>query len=178
MPFTFTPCPIAGLYEIQPKVFGDKRGYFFESYSERDFYSVGLTFKFVQDNQSSSSKGVLRGLHFQKEHPQGKLVRVIEGEVFDVAVDLRPGSLTRGKWYGVTLSSEKHNQFYIPGAFAHGFLVLSDTAVFTYKCTDFYYPEDEGGIIWNDPGIGIIWPDLGMDYILSEKDKKLPLFSE
>jgi len=177
MSFSFTPCPIAGLYEIQPKIFGDRRGYFLESYSERDFHSAGLTIRFVQDNQSSSSKGVLRGLHFQKEHPQDKLVRVIEGEVFDVAVDLRPGSPTRGKWYGVTLSGEKHNQFYIPGSFAHGFLVLSDTAVFTYKCTDFYYPDDEGGIIWNDPYIGIKWPDLGMEYILSEKDKRLPAFS-
>jgi dTDP-4-dehydrorhamnose 3,5-epimerase len=177
VPFSFEPCPISGLFEIQPKVFGDSRGYFFESYSERDFESAGLNQRFVQDNQSRSVKGVLRGLHFQKTYPQGKLVRVIEGEVFDVAVDIRPASPARGKWHGVILSGEKQNQFYIPPGFAHGFLVLSETAVFAYKCTDFYHPEDEGGIFWNDPVIGIKWPDLGMDYILSEKDRKLPAFS-
>ena len=174
MPFSFIPCPISGLYEIQPKVFGDPRGYFFECYSERDFNAAGLTIPFVQDNQSMSCKGTLRGLHFQKHHPQGKLVRAIQGEVFDVAVDMRHGSPTHGKWHGVVLSGEIQNQFYIPPGFAHGFLVLSDAAVFTYKCTDFYYPQDEGGIIWNDPDIGIKWPDMGMEYILSEKDKKLP----
>jgi dTDP-4-dehydrorhamnose 3,5-epimerase len=174
--FTFTRCPIDGLYEIQPKIFGDNRGYFFESYSERDFHEAGLSVSFVQDNQSRSVRGVLRGLHFQKTHPQGKLVRVIDGEVFDVAVDLRPGSPSRGRWHGVVLSGEKQNQFYIPQGFAHGFLVLSGTAVFAYKCTDFYYPEDEGGIIWSDPAVGIAWPDLGMAYALSEKDKKLPPF--
>jgi len=174
MPFTFTTCPIAGLFEIQPKIFGDARGYFFESYSERDFSAAGLSFAFAQDNQSCSSKGVLRGLHFQKTHPQGKLVRAIQGEIFDVAVDIRRDSPTRGKWHGVILSGEKQNQFYIPPGFAHGFVALSDQVVFAYKCTDFYYPEDEGGIIWNDPGIGIKWPDIGMEYILSEKDKKLP----
>jgi dTDP-4-dehydrorhamnose 3,5-epimerase len=131
----------------------------------------------VQDNQSCSVKGVLRGLHFQKTHPQGKLVRVIQGEVFDVAVDIRPASPTRGKWHGIVLSGKTQNQFYIPEGFAHGFLVLSETAVFAYKCTDFYYPEDEGGIIWNDPVIGIEWPNLGMDYLFSDKDKKLPGFS-
>ncbi|MDR1898727.1 MAG: dTDP-4-dehydrorhamnose 3,5-epimerase [Treponema sp.] len=176
MPFEFEPCSIAGLYQIQPRIFGDSRGYFFEVWSERDFAGSGLRASFVQDNQSMSVKGVLRGLHFQKKHPQGKLVRVIEGEVFDVAVDIRPGSPSRLKWHAVVLSGEKKNQFYIPEGFAHGFLVLSDTAVFAYKCTDFYYPEDEEGIIWNDPGIGIKWPDLGMDYILSEKDKNLPCF--
>ena len=176
MPFTFTPCPIEGLYEISPKVFGDSRGYFFESWSERDFAAAGLTMKFVQDNQSKSSKGVLRGLHFQKAHPQGKLVRVIEGEVFDVAVDNRPLSPTRGQWHGVTLSAERQNQFYIPEGFAHGFLVLSETATFAYKCTEFYHPEDEGGYLWSDPAIGIDWPDLGMDYLLSDKDKKHPGF--
>ena len=176
MPFGFTPGPIEGLYEIQPKVFGDQRGYFFESYSQRDFEAAGLAPRFVQDNQSRSVKGVLRGLHFQKTRPQGKLVRVIEGEVFDAAVDIRPGSSTRGKWHAVILSGEKQNQFYIPPGCAHGFLVLSETAVFAYKCTDFYYPEDEGGIIWNDPAVGIKWPELGMDYILSEKDKNLPGF--
>jgi len=177
MPFIFTQCSIPGLYEIQPKIFGDQRGYFIENYSERDFNAAGLILPFVQDNQSLSGKGTLRGLHFQKTHPQGKLVRVIFGEVFDVAVDIRFGSLTRGKWHGVILSGEKQNQFYIPPGFAHGFLALTEKVVFAYKCTDFYYPEDEGGIIWNDPDIGIKWPDLGIEYILSDKDKKLPSFS-
>jgi dTDP-4-dehydrorhamnose 3,5-epimerase len=176
MPFVFTPCPIQGLYEIQPKVFGDRRGYFFECYSQRDFYAAGLNFPFVQDNQSMSGRGTLRGLHFQKTRPQGKLVRVIQGEVFDVAVDIRKDSPSRGKWHGIILSSEKQNQFYIPPGFAHGFLTLSEQAVFAYKCTEFYYPEDESGIIWNDPSIGINWPDIGVDYILSDKDKRLPAF--
>ncbi|MDR1106423.1 MAG: dTDP-4-dehydrorhamnose 3,5-epimerase [Treponema sp.] len=176
MPFDFKPCPIEGLYEIQPKVFGDERGYFFEAWSERDFAASGLEQHFVQDNQSRSIRGVLRGLHFQKTHPQGKLVRAISGEVFDVALDIRPGSSSRGKWHAVVLSGEKQNQFWIPGGFAHGFLVLSEFAVFAYKCTDFYHPEDEGGILWNDPEIGITWPDLGMDYLLSAKDKKLPCY--
>ena len=178
MPFKFSPCPVQGLVEIQPEVFGDSRGYFFEAWSERDYTKAGITLPFVQDNQSLSVKGVLRGLHFQKRHPQGKLVRAVEGEVFDVAVDIRPDSPSRGQWHGVILSGEKQNQFYIPPGFAHGFLVLSETAVFAYKCTDFYHPEDEGGIIWNDPAIGIVWPDLGTDYLLSEKDKKLPAFVE
>ena len=147
MPITVKACPIEGLYEIQPKVFGDARGYFVESYSARDFREAGLPTAFVQDNQSRSVKGVLRGLHFQRQHPQGKLVRVIDGEVFDVAVDIRPESPTRGKWHGGVLRGELQNQFYIPPGFAHGFLVLSDTAVFAYKCTEFYHPEDEGGII-------------------------------
>jgi dTDP-4-dehydrorhamnose 3,5-epimerase len=176
MPIIVEACPLEGLYEIKPRVFGDRRGYFFESYSQRDFHAAGLAMAFVQDNQSRSERGVLRGLHFQKEHPQGKLVRVIEGEVFDVAVDLRPGSPTRGKWHGLVLSGEKQNQFYIPEGFAHGFLVMSETAVFAYKCTDFYYPEEEGGIRWDDPGLGIAWPDLGMGYLLSEKDNNLPCF--
>jgi len=157
-------------------VFSDSRGYFFEAWSRRDFEAAGITAPFVQDNQSRSVRGVLRGLHFQKTRAQGKLARAIEGEVFDVAVDLRAGSPTRGKWHAVVLSGERQNQFYIPPGFAHGFLVLSGTAVFAYKCTDFYYPEDEGGIVWNDPVIGIKWPDLGMDYLLSEKDKKLPAY--
>jgi dTDP-4-dehydrorhamnose 3,5-epimerase len=177
MPFTFTPCPITGLFEIQSKIFGDSRGYFFECYSERDFYAAGITLPFVQDNQSKSSKGTLRGLHYQKTHPQGKLVRAIQGEVFDVVVDLRGDFSTRGKWYSVILSSEKQNQLYIPPGFAHGFLALSEQVIFAYKCTDFYYPEDEGGIIWNDPEIGINWPKIGMEYILSDKDKDLPSFS-
>ena len=174
MPFTITPCPIEGLYEIQPKVFGDARGAFFEAWSERDFSDAGLSLKFVQDNQSRSVKGVLRGLHFQKTHPQGKLVRVIEGEVFDVAIDIRKDSPSFGKWHAVTLSGEKNNMFYIPQGFAHGFLVMSETAIFTYKCTDFYHPEDEGGLMWNDPDINIAWPDLGVAFVLSEKDKKHP----
>jgi len=178
MPFTFNPCPIKGLFEIQPKVFGDERGYFFECWSSRDYEEAGISSHFVQDNQSRSNKGVLRGLHFQKTHPQGKLVRVIKGEVFDVAVDLRPSSSTYGKWHSVILNSEKQNQFYIPEGFAHGFLVLSDTAVFAYKCTNFYYPNDEGGLLWNDPDIGITWPDIGMEYILSDKDKKLPVLKQ
>ena len=177
MPFIFTPCPIEGLFEIQPKVFSDNRGYFLESYSHRDFKRVGINFSFVQDNQSRSCKGTLRGLHFQKNYPQGKLVRVIEGEIFDVAVDIRPDSATYGKWHAVILNSEKQNQFYIPPGFAHGFLALTDPAIFVYKCSNFYYPEDEAGIIWNDPEIGIKWPDLGMEYILSEKDKKLPAWN-
>jgi dTDP-4-dehydrorhamnose 3,5-epimerase len=174
--FTITPCPIEGLYEIQPKVFGDSRGYFFEVWSERDFAAAGITGPFVQDNQSRSARGVLRGLHFQKIHPQGKLVRAIEGEVFDVAVDIRPGSSGYGKWHAVVLSGEKQNQFYIAPGFAHGFLVLSESAIFAYKCTDFYHPEDEGGIIWNDASIGISWPNAGTEYILSERDRKLPCF--
>ena len=178
MPFTFRPCPIPGLVEIQPKVFGDTRGCFFESWSERDYAAAGIDLPFVQDNQSQSLRGVLRGLHFQRRFPQGKLVRVIVGEVFDVAVDIRPDSPSNGKWYAVVLSGKKQNQFYIPPGFAHGFLVLSETAVFAYKCTDFYYPEDEGGILWNDPVIGVSWPDVGVEYILSEKDRRLPGFDE
>ncbi len=176
MPFTFSICPIPGLFEIQPKLFGDNRGYFMESYSQKNYEEAGIAAAFVQDNQSSSVKGVLRGLHYQKKNPQGKLVRAIEGEIFDVAVDIRPRSPTRGKWYSVILSGKKQNQFYIPEGFAHGFLVLSDTALFAYKCTAFYDPEDESGIIWNDPSIDVKWPDLGMDYILSDKDKALPKF--
>ena len=176
MPFSFKPCPIQGLFEIQPKVFADDRGYFLEAWSQRDFESAGITAQFVQDNRSRSVKGVLRGLHFQKKFPQGKLVQVIEGEVFDVAVDIRRDSPSRGKWHGVILSGEKQNMFYIPKGFAHGFLVLSETTVFAYKCTDFYNPGDEGGIIWNDSTVGIEWPHLGMDYLLSEKDKNLPSF--
>lgn len=152
--------PIEGLYVIEPTVFGDNRGYFMETYNQADMAKAGLDMVFVQDNQSMSVKGVLRGLHFQKQHPQGKLVRVIRGSVFDVAVDLRSGSPTFGKWYGVTLTDENKKQFYISPGFAHGFLVLSDTAEFCYKCTDFYHPEDEGGLSWNDPEIDIQWPQV------------------
>ena len=161
---TVTKTHIDGLVVIEPKVFGDNRGYFMETYNQNDMAEAGLNMVFVQDNQSMSTKGVLRGLHFQKKYPQGKLVRAIKGRVFDVAVDLREGSETYGKWYGVELSDENKKQFYIPEGFAHGFLVLSDTAEFCYKCTDFYHPEDEGGLAWNDPSIGIEWPELKGEY--------------
>lgn len=159
-----TTCPIKGLYIIEPAVHGDARGYFMETYNQKDMEEAGLTMNFVQDNQSCSVKGVLRGLHFQKQYPQGKLVRVIKGRVFDVAVDLRSGSDTYGKWYGLELSEENKKQFYISEGFAHGFLVLSDVAEFCYKCTDFYHPGDEGGLAWNDPEIGITWPEVIGDY--------------
>ncbi len=159
-----TKAPIEGLYVIEPTVHGDSRGYFVETYNQKDMHEAGLDMVFVQDNQSMSTKGVLRGLHFQKQHPQAKLVRVIRGRVFDVAVDLRSGSETYGKWYGVELSEENKKQFYISEGFAHGFLVLSDVAEFCYKCTDFYRPGDEGGLAWNDPEIGIEWPGLVGEY--------------
>lgn len=182
---------IEGLCVIEPAVHGDARGYFMETYNQRDMEEAGLDMVFVQDNQSCSTKGVLRGLHFQKEYPQGKLVRVIRGTVFDVAVDLRKGSATYGKWYGQILSEENKLQFYIPEGFAHGFLVLSDVAEFCYKCTDFYHPGDEGGLAWNDPVIGVEWPGVVGEYQgtasaegyaltdgtklnLSEKDQKWP----
>ncbi len=155
---------IEGLCIIEPAVHGDARGYFMETYNKRDMEEAGLTMEFVQDNQSSSVKGVLRGLHFQKEFPQGKLVRVVKGSVFDVAVDLRKDSATYGKWFGVELTEENKKQFYIPQGFAHGFLVLSELAEFCYKCTDFYHPGDEGGLAWNDPEIGIEWPTLTGTY--------------
>ena len=167
---------IEGLKVITPTVFGDDRGYFVETYNENDMKEAGMDYTFVQDNQSASKKGVLRGLHFQKEFPQDKLVRVVNGEVFDVAVDLRPGSETFGKWYGVLLSAENKKQFMIPKNFAHGFIVLSDYAEFCYKCTDFYHPNDEGGLLWKDPEIGVEWPmPEGMteaDLTLSDKDQK------
>ncbi|MDD7210589.1 MAG: dTDP-4-dehydrorhamnose 3,5-epimerase [Lachnospiraceae bacterium] len=180
---------IEGLCIITPAVHGDSRGYFMETYNKKDMEEAGLTMEFVQDNQSASTKGVLRGLHFQKQYPQGKLVRAIRGTVFDVAVDLRSNSKTYGKWFGVELSEENKKQFYIPEGFAHGFLVLSDYAEFCYKCTDFYHPGDEGGLAWNDPEIGIDWPQLTGDYpgnasssgytltdgtplLLSDKDEK------
>ena len=153
--------PIEGLYIIEPAVHGDSRGYFMETYNQRDMEEAGLNMSFVQDNQSMSVKGVLRGLHFQKQYPQGKLVRVIKGKVFDVAVDLRKDSATYGKWYGVELSEDNKKQFYISEGFAHGFLVLSETAEFCYKVTDFYHPGDEGGLAWNDPTIGIDWGVIG-----------------
>ncbi len=177
--FTFCECGINGLYIIESKVYGDERGYFMETYHQEDFKAAGLTAEFVQDNQSLSRKGVLRGLHFQKTHPQGKLVRVLAGSVYDVAVDLRKASPTYGKSFGAVLSEENKRMFYVPEGFAHGFLVLSDMAVFSYKCTDFYHPEDEGGILWNDPDLKIEWPlDEGITPLVSEKDGKLPTLKE
>lgn len=170
--FQFTKTGIEGLVVVEPKVFGDNRGYFMETYNYNDFKAAGLDMVFVQDNQSKSKKGVLRGLHFQKKNPQGKLVRVVSGEVYDVAVDLRRGSDTYGKWYGVLLSAENKKQFYVPEGFAHGFVVMSETAEFVYKCTRFYDPSDEGGLMWNDPEIGIDWPvPENAELLLSEKDQ-------
>ncbi len=182
---------IAGLCVITPTVHGDQRGYFMETYSQRDMAEAGLNILFVQDNQSMSTKGVLRGLHYQINYPQTKLVRVIRGAVFDVAVDLRPGSETYGKWYAIELTAENKKQFLIPKGFAHGFLVLSDEAEFCYKCDDFYHPNDEGGIAWNDPTIGVRWPGVegayqgtasaegyvldGTPLKLSQKDQLLPV---
>lgn len=175
--FKFNKTEIEGVYIIESQVFGDNRGYFLETYNKKNFDNAGLKYDFVQDNQSKSRKGVLRGLHFQKTHPQAKLVRVLEGEVFDVAVDLRKDSKTYGKWVGVILSAENKKQFMIPRGFAHGFVVLSDEATFAYKCDDFYHPEDEGGIMWNDPEVNVKWPYEG-EVILSEKDKKHPNLKE
>ena len=186
---------IEGLCVITPAVHGDNRGYFMETYSQRDMEEAGLNIPFVQDNQSMSVKGVLRGLHFQKNFPQTKLVRVIKGSVFDVAVDLRKGSATFGKWYGIELTEENKKQFLIPRGFAHGFLVLSDMAEFCYKCDDFYHADDEGGLAWNDPSIGIEWPEVVGEYQgtasaegyamtdgtklnLSEKDQKWAILAD
>ncbi len=182
---------IEGLCTIEPTVHGDSRGYFMETFSQKDMYEAGLYISFVQDNQSMSTKGVLRGLHFQKRFPQTKLVRVIRGTVYDVAVDLRPGSPTYGKYHGELLTAENKKQYLIPRGFAHGFLVLSDEAEFCYKCDDFYHPNDEGGLAWNDPEIGIEWPEVmgeysgsantdgykladGSSLTLSDKDQKWP----
>ncbi|KZL93700.1 dTDP-4-dehydrorhamnose 3,5-epimerase [Clostridium magnum] len=177
--FKFIETPIKGLYIIEPKLFTDSRGYFMETYNYEDFKAAGLDMIFVQDNQSKSKKGVLRGIHFQTKHVQGKLVRAIKGEVFDVAVDLRKESKTYGQWYGVFLSEENKKQFYIPEGFAHGFLVISEEAEFVYKCTDVYHPQYEGGIAWNDPDINIYWPLEKIEKVLlSEKDKKAPLLKE
>ena len=170
---------IEGLCVIQPTVHGDERGYFMETHNQKDMQANGIDAVFVQDNQSMSKKGVLRGLHFQKQHPQAKLVRVISGAVYDVAVDLRKGSSTFGKWYGIRLSAENKKQLYIPQGFAHGFLVVTDMAQFCYKVTDFWHPNDEGGIIWNDADIGVEWPlaELG-EVLVSDKDAKNPTFKE
>lgn len=176
--FTFTKTSIEGVIIVDVKTYGDERGYFMETYKKPDFVAGGIDCDFVQDNQSSSTKGVLRGLHYQINHPQAKLVRVTQGEVFDVAVDLRKDSPTYGKWEGVILSAENKRQFFIPRGFAHGFLVLSDTAEFCYKCDDVYHPNDEGGLVWNDPTVGIEWPALQgalffceQNIVLSDKDK-------
>ena len=172
--FTFNKTEIEGVYIITPKVFGDNRGYFMETYSESAFREAGLKYTFVQDNQSSSKKGVLRGLHFQKTYPQAKLVRVLKGEVYDVAVDLREGSKTFGKYVGALLSEENKKQLLIPRGFAHGFLVVSDSAEFAYKCDEFYHPEDEGGLLFSDKTANIAWPKLNCELNLSEKDKLHP----
>lgn len=177
--FRFVKTDIDGVIIVEPTAYGDNRGYFMETYQKEDFIAGGIDVDFVQDNQSMSTKGVLRGLHFQINYPQSKLVRCIRGEVYDVAVDLRDGSPTYGKYVGVLLSAENKRQFFIPKNFAHGFLVLSDEAEFVYKVDDFYHPNDEGGLMWNDPTIGIDWPiPEGMEIKLSEKDKVHPLFKK
>lgn len=175
--FKFIPTKLPGVLVIEPTVFGDARGYFMETFQKEEFAAAGIADEFVQDNQSSSSRGVLRGVHFQKQHTQAKLVRVTKGEVFDVAVDCRPGSPTFGQWAGVVLSAENKKQFYVPQGFAHGFLVLSELAEFCYKCTDYYDPASEGGIPYNDATVAIEWPDCGCEYLLSDKDKKHPPFA-
>ncbi len=178
--FKFEQClDIEGLYTIEPKIFSDERGYSLETYNYEDFAEAGLDMIFIQENLSQSIKGVLRGLHFQRTYQQGKLVRAISGEVFDVVVDIREGSKTYGKWFGVILSAEKKNMIYIPEGFAHGFLVLSDKAEFAYKLTDYYHPEDESGIPWNDKTLGIEWPiPEEMKIIISERDSNHPAFIE
>lgn len=172
--FNFIETSVPGIMVIEPTVFGDDRGYFMETYQKEAFAAAGICGDFVQDNQSKSHKGVLRGLHYQTENTQGKLVRVISGRVFDVGVDLRPNSPYFGKWAGAELSAENKRMLYVPEGFGHGFLVLSDTAEFTYKCTDFYNPTAEGGIRWDDPTINIEWPDVGVAPALSAKDAQLP----
>ena len=176
--FIFVETELPGVIVINPTVFGDARGYFMETYQKDLFVKAGITKDFVQDNESSSSKGVLRGLHFQMNHPQGKLIRVTKGQVFDVAVDCRPNSETFGKWTGVVLDEEKKNMFYVPEGFAHGFLVLSVMAEFVYKCTDFYDPTSEGGIPWDDPTVGVEWPELDVPFRTSERDKKHTPFKD
>lgn len=177
--FNFIETPIKGMYVIEPAVFGDSRGYFMETYQYEEFKNAGLDMVFVQDNQSKSKRGVLRGLHYQKRNSQGKLVRVVSGEVYDVGVDLRKGSETFGQYYGVVLSAENKRQFYVPEGFAHGFVVLSDTAEFVYKCTNYYDPSSEAGILWNDPDLAIEWPiTADMEILLSDKDKIQQTFKQ
>ena len=175
--FSFTPTAIPGLVIVDTKRYGDSRGYFAETYHQDLFDAAGYPYRFVQDNESFSQRGVLRGLHFQRNHPQAKLVRAVRGEIFDVAVDLRKGSPTYGAWDGIILSEDNARQLLIPRGFAHGYLVLSETAVFAYKCDDVYHPEDEGGILWNDPGIGIAWPDAG-ELIINERDQSHPTLAK
>ena len=175
--FRFTETAIKDLVVVEPRCFGDSRGYFMETYKKADFEAAGLSYDFIQDNQSSSRRGVLRGLHFQCRYPQAKLVRVLSGEVFDVAVDLRRGSETYGQWFGLLLSAENHLQLLIPRGFAHGFLVVSEQAEFAYKCDELYHPEDEGGLAWDDPDIGVVWPQAGT-LTLSEKDKHHPTLAQ
>ena len=177
--FKFSETEIEGMFIVEPMVFSDNRGAFMETYNQKDFKDAGYDLTFVQDNQSKSTKGVLRGLHLQINYPQGKLVRVTKGKVFDVGVDLRRDSPTYGKWVGVILSDENNKQLYIPPKFAHGFLVLSDEAEFVYKCTEFYHGEDESGIIWNDEDIAVDWPLDDIDeIILSDKDKEWKTLKE
>ncbi len=177
--FTFTQTPVEGVVVVDVASYGDERGYFMETYKRPDFVAGGIACEFVQDNQSSSVGGVLRGLHFQIEHPQAKLVRVMEGAVFDVAVDLRPGSPSFGRWHGEVLSAENRRQLFVPRGFAHGFYVMGERAVFCYKCDDVYHPNDEGGLAWDDPGLAIAWPiPAGEAPVLSDKDRRHPGFDE
>lgn len=169
--------PIEGVLLVKPKVFGDKRGFFVETWQKKRYEEAGINLPFVQDNHSMSTKGILRGLHFQKKHPQGKLVMVSQGEVFDVAVDLRKDSPTFGKWFGALLTAENQHQLWVPPGMAHGFVVLSETAHFHYKCTDYYHPEDEGSIRWNDPDVDVKWP-ISFEPVVSEKDAKAPFFAD
>jgi dTDP-4-dehydrorhamnose 3,5-epimerase len=183
MKFKKIETPIPGLLIIEPRVLGDNRGFFMESYTKRDFAELGISDEFVQDNHSKSRRGVLRGLHFQIRRGQGKLIRVIAGRVLDVEVDLRSGSPTFGRWFKALLSAENKRMMFVPGGFAHGFLALADDTEFLYKCTDYYYPEDESGILWNDPDVGIAWEfgQYGLqesDLTLSEKDRKQQSFRE
>jgi dTDP-4-dehydrorhamnose 3,5-epimerase len=180
MPYTTTTTPIDGVLVLEPKVFGDARGFFFESFNARDFaQATGLNETFVQDNHSKSAKGVLRGLHYQTQHAQGKLVRVTQGAVFDVAVDIRKGSPTFGQWFGLELSAENNKQLWIPAGLAHGFLVTSESAEFLYKTTDYYHPEFERSLLWNDPTVGVAWPLHLLDAapMLATKDAQAPTFS-
>jgi dTDP-4-dehydrorhamnose 3,5-epimerase len=177
--FSFHQTKIPGVVVVEPVVHRDHRGFFMETYHQQEFSAGGIAATFVQDNHSMSVKGVLRGLHFQRRHPQGKLVRVISGAVFDVAVDLRPNSPTLGKWHGEVLSEENRRQLYVPEGFAHGYLVLSDKAEFLYKCTNFYDPQDQQGILWDDPDIAVVWPlEPGIEVVLSDKDKMYPRFRD
>lgn len=179
VPFRLIETPISGLLIVEPTIFSDGRGYFIETYRKNEFEKLGINVDFVQDNQSKSKKGTLRGLHFQVKHPQAKLAQVLSGKVYDVAVDVRKSSPTFGKSFGLVLDDVAKRQFFIPTGFAHGFVTLSDEAVFVYKCSDYYYPDDEGGVRWNDPDITIDWPKESLDdVILSDKDKKLPLLRD